>query len=189
MTAQPVRWQHLILPKSRLKEAGNNSIVTHSKCNKLIYVNHMNEGVADRMSKTDAATTPTFRLGSFATELVKVDAGTCPLRSESDRNIAVPRMNAIAKSGPTTPASGCISCRGYQASDFNHSRRIGPPPCARSKRRGGLRFYLAPPRIRTRVYPSSTYDGRSRIYDCRGSVRRRSGGGPGEGAPPRFWAY
>jgi hypothetical protein len=40
--------------------------------------------------------------------------------SESDRNIAVPRMNAIAKSGPTTPASGCISCRGYQASDFNH---------------------------------------------------------------------
>src|ERR1017187_9812678 len=49
---------------------------------------------------------------SFATELVKVDAGTCPLRSESDRNIAVPRMNAIAKSGPTTPASGCISCQG-----------------------------------------------------------------------------
>jgi hypothetical protein len=36
------------------------------------------------------------RAGSFATELVKVDAGTCPLRSESDRNIAVPRMNAIA---------------------------------------------------------------------------------------------
>jgi hypothetical protein len=60
------------------------------------------------------------RFGSFATELVKVDAGTCPLRSESDRNIAVPRMNAIAKSGPSTPASGCISCRGYQASDFNH---------------------------------------------------------------------
>ena len=60
------------------------------------------------------------RFGSFATELVKVDAGTSPLRSESDRNIAVPRMNAIAKSGPTTPASGCISCRGYQASDFNH---------------------------------------------------------------------
>jgi hypothetical protein len=26
----------------------------------------------------------------------------------------------VAKSGPTTPASGCISCRGYQASDFNH---------------------------------------------------------------------
>src|SRR5450759_1263632 len=51
-------------------------------------------------------------LGSNATELVKVDAGTCPLRSESDRNIAVPRMNAIAKSGPTTPASGCISCLG-----------------------------------------------------------------------------
>jgi hypothetical protein len=52
---------------------------------------------------------------------------------------------------------------GYQASDFIHSRRIGPPPCARSKRRGGLRFYLAPP--------------------------ERSGGGLGEGAPPRFWAY
>jgi len=60
------------------------------------------------------------RFGSFATELVKVGAGTCPLRSESDRNNAAPRMNAIAKSGPTTPASGCISCRGYQASDFNH---------------------------------------------------------------------
>src|SRR5664280_891726 len=64
--------------------------------------------------KQDVFTQP----GSFATELVKVDAGTCPLRSESDRNIAVPRMNAIAKSGPTTPASGGISCRGYQASDL-----------------------------------------------------------------------
>src|SRR5450759_3328499 len=63
------------------------------------------------------------RFGSFATELVKVDAGTCPLRSESDRNIAVPRMNAIAKSGPTTPASGCISCRGYQASDLPQQTR------------------------------------------------------------------
>src|ERR1017187_3800915 len=60
-------------------------------------------------------------VGSFATELVKVDAGTCPLRSESDRNIAVPRMNVIAKSGPTTPASGCISCRGYQRSEEHTS--------------------------------------------------------------------
>jgi hypothetical protein len=61
---------------------------------------------------------PDGRFGSFATELVKVDAGTCPLRSESDRNIAVPRMNAIAKSGPTTPASGCISCRGVPSVRF-----------------------------------------------------------------------
>jgi hypothetical protein len=40
--------------------------------------------------------TANVAVGSFATELVKVEAGACPLRSESDRNIAVPRMNAIA---------------------------------------------------------------------------------------------
>jgi hypothetical protein len=70
---------------------------------------------------------PHVRFGSFATELVKVDADTCPLRSESDRNIAVPRMNAIAKSGPTTPALGCISCRGAKRQISTTSLTFAPP--------------------------------------------------------------
>jgi hypothetical protein len=39
---------------------------------------------------------------------------------DSDRS----RHDAIAKSVSTTPASGGISCRGYQASDFNRWHMI-----------------------------------------------------------------
>ena len=114
-------------------------------------------------------------VGSIATELVKVDAGTCPLRSESDRNNAVPRMNAIAKSGPTTPASGCISC-------LSTKRQI-------STTRGGLDRRLARGQsgaaacafTSPRLHPNSGLpefghltSGRSRIYptSAERSVRR-----------------
>jgi hypothetical protein len=63
------------------------------------------------------------RSGSFATELVKDDVCTCPLRSVSDRNIAVPRMNAIAKAVRPHPLRAAFHVVGTKRQISTTSRR------------------------------------------------------------------
>jgi hypothetical protein len=50
-------------------------------------------------NRPQALIRPNVRDGSFATELVKVNAGTCPLRSESDLILRRSEMTRCATSG------------------------------------------------------------------------------------------